>query len=338
MSFCHRGVFMGAFDSTEELSAALVAVLIIGIGGPTLGLIGLLEGRRRIGSRWPRPGTVLSVLIALTAGSLALAGQPSIIWLSTAMLAVVDLLSRGLSRFVLQAGILGRRLATARRLHAALLLVGAPIIAFGLGRYINSLTQSPDLNLFEDEASRPLGDMRPTYRYAVTDRGRFINVYTTVLAIEDPDGAKLNKYEERIQRSGVFRILPVSKPELATNCHGWVFLGAGYCLLGQDIDAILEDNAYEKVAQPRHGDLIVYRNGPANIVHTGLVRFADEGMVLVESKWGVLGRYLHPPENQPYSQEWFFCRSPRLSHLLYGDWGQPSPNIAFTNSGAEVQP
>ena len=329
---------MGAYDSTAELSAALIAVLIIGIGGPALGLMGLLEGRRQIGSRWPRPGTVLSALMALTAGGLALAGQPSIIWLSVAMLAGVDLMSRGLSRFVLQAGILGRRLATTRRLHAALLLVGSPIIAFGLGRYINSLTQSPDLKLFEDEATRPLGDMQPTYRYAVTDRGRYINVYTTVPAVEDPDGAKLKKYEERIQHSGGVRILAVSPAELATNCHGWVFLGNGYCLLGQDIDAILEDNGYEKVAQPRHGDLIVYRNGPANIVHTGLVRIVDDGMILVESKWGVLGRFLHAPENQPYTQEWSFYRSPRHSHLLYGDWGQPSPNIAFTNSGAEVLP
>jgi hypothetical protein len=329
---------MPEIDETEQLSAALVAVLIIGVGGPVLGLVGLLERPGRIGSHRPRMGTILSMLMVLTAAGLALSGQPLIIWSSLAVLAAADLLSRGLNRFTSLVVNLGRRVVTARRLHAALVLVGAPIVAFGLGWHINSSTQVPELDLFKNEVSEPLSETRPTNRYAATDRGRFISVYTAVPTIDTPTSAELKRHEDRIQQSGVLRILAVGQPDLTTNCHGWVFLGSGYCLLGKDVPGILEDNGYEKVAQPRQGDLVVYGNDPANILHTGLVRFVDDGIILIESKWGNLGRYLHEPGRQPYSQDWTYYRSPRHGHLLYGDWGQPSPNIAFTSSGADVQP
>jgi len=59
---------MRAIDS-NSLSTVLIAVLIIGIGGPILGLVGLLERSARPGRRWPRGGSILSGLLALVAGA-----------------------------------------------------------------------------------------------------------------------------------------------------------------------------------------------------------------------------------------------------------------------------
>jgi len=53
------------------------------------------------------------------------------------------------------------------------------------------------------------------------------------------------------------------------------------------------------------------------VIHTGLVRFVDDdGVILIESKWGPLGVYLHPPEAQPWGHDFTFYRSPRPGHLL----------------------
>jgi hypothetical protein len=50
----------------------------------------------------------------------------------------------------------------------------------------------------------------------------------------------------------------------------------------------------------------------------------------VESKWGWLGRYLHPPAAQRYGTLWTFHRSDRTGHRLRGleDAGQ-GPADAF---------
>ena len=68
------------------------------------------------------------------------------------------------------------------------------------------------------------------------------------------------------------------------------------------------------------GDLIVYRSAETRkVLHTGLVSArSPQGMALVESKWGRMGRFLHLPEDQTYSCFWQFYRSPRKGHLLEG--------------------
>jgi hypothetical protein len=86
---------------------------------------------------------------------------------------------------------------------------------------------------------------------------------------------------------------------------------------------ILADNGYRQVKSPQPGDVIVYRDLTRQIVHTGLVRMAlEDGLVLVESKWGISGRYIHKPEGQFYSQSYEYYRQPAArqndtsSHLV----------------------
>src|SRR5260370_3038105 len=326
---------MRAIDS-NSLSTVLMAVRTYGIGGPVLGLVGLLERSARPGRRWPRAGSILSGLLALVASALAVAGQPVMIWLAVAALAAVDLLSRGLHRGANVVGNFGRAAIGARRLHAALLLAGAPVIAFALGHHINSLTEAPDLQLSQEQ-EQPLSTTRPTNRQMVTDRGRLVPLYEAISTFDDPANGELKRHEERLPRNSAGHLPGTGDPDVATNCHGWIFLGSGFCLLGEDIPKILEDNGYEKVSRPRPGDLVIYHDAQAKVLHSGLVRFVDDRMALVESKWGTLGRYLHAPENQPYSQEWTYYPTLRLNHLLYADRQSPPFSVKSLAAASEVR-
>jgi hypothetical protein len=148
----------------------------------------------------------------------------------------------------------------------------------------------------------------------LTNKGRLVPVYRWRLA-EGSDFTMTSEgyADRRIERAG---------KDPSANCHGWVFTGGQYLLTSQCVETILADNEYQVVAQPRPGDVIVYRDAFDLILHSGLVRLAlDDGLVLIESKWGLDARYLHLPEDQGYSQ-WF---------KYYRRQQSPSPGSAVAN-------
>ena len=101
------------------------------------------------------------------------------------------------------------------------------------------------------------------------------------------------------------------------NCHGWVFLDGQYLISGDAVQRILDDNAYEVVEEATAGDVIIYRDGNRNIVHSGLVRgVLNDGTIIIESKWGVEGVFLHNPLDTPYSVLFEYYRSPRPTHRV----------------------
>ena len=129
------------------------------------------------------------------------------------------------------------------------------------------------------------------------------------------DNAVQNK-EGQISQALAVRLIQTAPPSAETNCHGWVFCDGRFCLEDYDVDRILRDNDYHIVSQPQPGDLIVYRAYSDDVTHTGIVRLVQDDRVLVESKWGRLGRYLHAPGDQIYSERWAFYHTSRPSHLL----------------------
>jgi hypothetical protein len=155
----------------------------------------------------------------------------------------------------------------------------------------------------------------------LTDKGRVIPVYRSLIApnlaryVETADPAYANR---RIQRAA---------RDEQSNCHGWVFTGGQYLLKGNDVELILADNDYHLTTQPRAGDVIVYRDAFKQVLHTGLVRVADEdGTVLIESKWGIDERFLHLPEDQHYSQRFSYYHrqdSSQRQELLAADGRSP---------------
>src|SRR5207247_1932023 len=90
------------------------------------------------------------------------------------------------------------------------------------------------------------------------------------------------------------------------------------------VDTILWENEYDVVERPAAGDVIVYRDGTGHVVHTGIVRFAQDDLVVVESKWGGRGRYLHQPLDQAYSTSFQYYHSPRPGNLIQVDNGPPA--------------
>ncbi len=152
---------------------------------------------------------------------------------------------------------------------------------------------------------------------ALTDLGREIAMRETT---EPRDDANLTMLESAVLsnptvRDSVIRCQPVSD---RSNCHGWVFTGGRYWITGTQVDLILVDNVYERVTEPRPGDLAVYRSGEV-VTHTGIVRYVSENLpVLVEGKWGCTGVYLHAVDKSVYGTSFTYYRSSRSGHLLAG--------------------
>jgi len=142
---------------------------------------------------------------------------------------------------------------------------------------------------------------------AMTDRNRPIRVYRMEdlgeESLDEDIAFNVDFMESTIQRGPADRM---------ANCHGWVFLDSQYLISGDSVQQILDDNGYEVDAEPKAGDVIVYRSDNRHIVHTGLVRgVLNDGTVIIESKWGIEGTFLHAPEGTPYSTLFEYYRSPR---------------------------
>jgi len=148
---------------------------------------------------------------------------------------------------------------------------------------------------------------------AVTDRGRVLP-----LIAYDP-GEDLLKAERDYLETAKFKhqVVRLRDPDTACNCHGWVYTGGRFAVQSRYIDELLADNGYTQCDQPQIDDLVIYRGLQGTVEHTGLVRMVGrDGLVLVESKWGPLGVYIHPVDAQPYGTTRDYFRSRRAGHLV----------------------
>jgi hypothetical protein len=86
-------------------------------------------------------------------------------------------------------------------------------------------------------------------------------------------------------------VIQTALPDDRTVCHDWTFGGSRYSD-GCPVATLLAD--YTPVSAPRPGDIVVYWSDAGDPAHSGIVRaVGSEGLVVIESKWGHLGRYLH---------------------------------------------
>lgn len=115
------------------------------------------------------------------------------------------------------------------------------------------------------------------------------------------------------------RLMRVNGPDPASNCHGWVFADGQFWISEEDVDRILLENGYQQVSSPRKGDVIIYRYVDGHPIHSGVVRVADDDLILIESKWAHLGRFLHTPDDSAYGEGNFtYYRSARKGNTLKG--------------------
>jgi hypothetical protein len=147
---------------------------------------------------------------------------------------------------------------------------------------------------------------------AKTDRGRNIPLFHFDLHAPVEAAEAVILAEAQYQQ----RVIRLSQNDPAANCHGWVFTGGQFGIRNADVPAILADNGYAVVSIPAAGDLAVYSNA-GQTTHSGIVRVVEpDGLVLIESKWGPFGTFLHPLGTQPFSGICTFYRSPRAGHML----------------------
>jgi len=291
----------------------LLAALILGVGGAAVGLAGLLERPRQAGRRLPGAGAFVAVMLLVLSGGLALAGQPRIVWAAAAAPAGADLLARIVMRYSEPLLAFLRWMLGAGRLRAGALLILGPLVAVGWCYCFDAAEQDacPEKGL-SSQVTPDFG-LYPLSFTAATDGGQPIRLFAFAPKDEiDP---------EPIPAGYAQRIIRTAPPDKTSNCHGWVFTGGRYCLVGRDVELILRDNGYEQVSDPMAGDLVIYRDG-GEIVHTGLVR-ATGDLTMVESKWSVGGRYLHAPADQGFGRSWAYYRTARASHVLKCDWPTP---------------
>lgn len=150
---------------------------------------------------------------------------------------------------------------------------------------------------------------------AFTDTGSLVPLYRLDVSEELYERYALESKERVAMLADP--LIVRAEPTSDSNCHGWVFTGGKFLMRGENVKQILADNGYTQVTLPEENDIIIYRTSDGGISHTGLVKTVlSDRTILIESKWGVDGRFLHRPENQPYSQEFEYYRCSRPSHLI----------------------
>jgi len=205
----------------------------------------------------------------------------------------------------------------------------------GLGTAIGSLVvyeiedeealsaPTSELELLEANTGRVKQAVPSSRAAAYTDQG-------TRIMLEEPrslrDRSALDETENLVlqrthQDERLIRRGPAGDQ---SNCHGWVFAGGRFHIAAGRVELILRENGYREIHDPQPGDLVVFRNN-GEIVHSAIVRYVADGQpLLVESKWGSLGVYVHPVEESPYGTNYTIQRSARNGHLLVGLGGDAS--------------
>jgi hypothetical protein len=212
--------------------------------------------------------------------------------------------------------------ATTARLVRTPVVLGGVLFLAGAGTVVYAWFQSDPPSGTSTFGQEPELEARRDYQLidglkAKTDRGSEIPLYQ----LANSSAETIAKGDQRLvagmaQKDNLIRIAEASAQ---TNCHGWVFAG-GLCWLSNDsVDVILMENGYQQVDSPSSGDIVIYRDDKGVPIHSGVVRSVwSEGRILVESKWGTLGTFVHFVEHTVYSNQWTFHRTQRPSHILRG--------------------
>jgi hypothetical protein len=169
---------------------------------------------------------------------------------------------------------------------------------------------------------------------AYTDGGARIPLRTNVHAETAMSASLLQAQRALLARHGLRdQVIYLPSGWHNCNCHGHVFADSRFWVASEDVPTILKDNRYQTVQTPRPGDVAVYRDDSNKISHTGLVRYvsADAAVILVESKWGGLGLFIHPHDVHCYGRdECTFYTTPRGGNRLHGipfDGGSTTPTF-----------
>jgi len=298
----------------------LMSVCLLAVGASLLGLGGLVFGPSLRSRGVRRVLTVAGLAVAAAALTAAWQGQEQCLWLPPLVLAAfVGLVAASRQPWVERTGQAVLTLARDRRAPWSFLLLSGPVLGAWLLYDIERQDHLQEFNTeaVRGEATAPF-ELEPVAgRWAVTDKGRTLHVYAMPYGYADVD-ARESAFLQARQAS--LHLIRTGEAQTTYNCHGWVFAGGQHWVRGEQVDIILKDNGYHRVHNPQPGDVVVLRDPNGAVVHTGLVRGTnDEGLILVESKWGQLGRFIATADEHPYpGTSMAFYHTARGGHLLRG--------------------
>lgn len=77
-------------------------------------------------------------------------------------------------------------------------------------------------------------------------------------------------------------------------CHDFTFFESFGIVHNSDIEGVLRQYGFERTESPQIDDVIIYHDSSGIVVHSGIVKAVGKNnFVLIESKWGAQGRFLH---------------------------------------------
>jgi hypothetical protein len=299
---------------SEPPFMALVMIYVLSLGLAAGQVFQLVLRARACAPRLDRLGVVVGLLFACLVALETV--HESEVWLDRIWQIPLALLIYGLTAIVPYAHWwLSRRHAQLRTwsmymLRGTLVVFCVTAAAWAWDRYHQLNAACVELGLLVEAPGQAI----TVDRYcAVTDAGRRVPLYRWSVTDE-----RFREFSERAALQHALLsddAIPREMPDYHTNCHGWVFADGRFLIRGPDVEQILQDNGYAITDTPLPGDVIIYRSETGEILHTGLVRgLLSDRTVIVESKFGVGGRYLHQPEGQPFAQQWAYYHTARRGH------------------------
>jgi hypothetical protein len=305
---------------------------VFGVGLALLGLVwAALAGRLSARRRWAAGGAAACLACLLGAGAWAWE-YDEWLWQPLLALAAVALaMPLASSRLTARLGSVLAALASRYRLQALVLVVGGAALA---GSQLWQMERDLERDMDRTEADLKSADdavhLHPTaVRQAHTDAGGAVPLF---LPRPDYAGEVDPRFERRYlraQRLGL-KLIQTGPADPRYNCHGWIFAAGRYWMRSDVVERVLADNRYGKVDRPATGDVAIFRNEQGEVTHSALVRSIAGELVLLESKWGLLGRYVHTSNDHIYGwQPATYYRTPRGDHRLRG-----TEEPALTRAGA----
>jgi hypothetical protein len=284
----------------------LFASLVCGLGLIGTG-VGLAFCRSRAGKIKSLIGGVVFIF--------AVTGTFSIYALTYELIAASTLLvSAALVWFIRSpaAAHIGRWLLRPRVAGVATSVVGVGLIALCAHRIdFDRNTEDERFLALLEQSSSWHPPLEPASVECLTDGGTPVRVYSASVQRTRDEIVQ----EEKTILAGFdweHRVIHRRPADDVSNCHGWVFTGGKYWVLGSDVITIVEQNGYRPVRIPRPGDLVVYHRADGIVSHTGIVRSVG-AVTMVESKWGWMGVYLHAVESSCYGTKFTFYHNPTRS-------------------------
>lgn len=249
------------------------------------------------------PGAIVLLLLAVTLLGCCLRESRALA-MGSGVLAMLVLIAGTLSSDSVRRQM--ARLCTAKVVWGCVLLASMIASRYLAAHVLHSL----------DRQSSPreldLEDVPIRLTQAITDSDRPVSLFHFKM---HSTAAEIERFIA-LHEMDLTQIIRLTEPNSAANCHGWVFTGGKYGIRDPDIAQVLVDNGYVEAAMPHEGDLAIYISD-TKITHSGIVRMADQrSPILVESKWGPFGVYLHGVDRQPFKGQCKFYRSERSGHQL----------------------